>query len=171
MDAFAASIASGIAIKHLKLNNALKIAIFFGGFQAIMPLIGWLAGRGARDFISGIDHWIAFTLLTLIGVKMIYESVRKTPKGKSTDPMNIHVLLILSIATSIDALAVGVSFAFLEISIIEPAIIIGIVTFALSFAGVYIGHKMGHLFEKKVVAIGGIILIGIGIKILVEGLI
>ncbi len=171
MDSFAASITSGVTIKDLKLNNALKIAIFFGGFQALMPLVGWFAGIGARDFISGIDHWIAFGLLTIIGSKMIYESFKVRSEKKRIDPLSIHVLLILAIATSIDALAVGISFAFLGIAIVTPAIIIGVITFSLSFLGVYLGNRVGPFFEKKMEIVGGLILIGIGIKILIEHLI
>lgn len=171
MDAFAVSITNGITIKYLRINNALKIAIFFGSFQAFMPLVGWLAGLSLRDFISGIDHWIAFGLLSLIGCKMIYESIKIKSSEKKVDPLNVYVLLMLSLATSIDALAVGVSFAFLKISIVTPIIVIGIVTFLLSFLGVFVGNKSGHFFENKIEIIGGLILIGIGIKILVEHLV
>ncbi len=171
MDAFAVSITNGITIKYLRINNALKIAIFFGSFQAFMPLVGWLAGLSLRDFISGIDHWIAFGLLSLIGCKMIYESIKIESRGEKVDPLNVYVLLMLSLATSIDALAVGVSLAFLKISIVTPIIVIGIVTFLLSFLGVFVGNKSGHFFENKIEIIGGLILIGIGIKILVEHLV
>ncbi|MEE9594550.1 MAG: manganese efflux pump MntP family protein [Candidatus Hydrothermarchaeales archaeon] len=168
MDAFAVSITSGLAIKKLHIKHAFVIALSFGIFQAIMPLVGWLAGLSLRDFISGVDHWIAFGLLTVIGAKMIYESVKLSEDEKVTNPLNIYVLLVLSIATSIDALAVGVTFAFLKIFIATPAIIIGLVTFFLSFLGVYIGNKMGHFFENKIELLGGLILIAIGIKILIE---
>jgi len=169
MDAFAVSITNGITIKHQRINNALKIGIFFGSFQALMPLIGWLAGLRLRDFISGFDHWVAFGLLSLIGGKMIYEST-KIGDDKEIRSLNLFVLLLLSIATSIDALAVGLSFAFLKISIATPIIVIGIVTFMLSFLGVLVGNRLGHFFEKKMEIVGGIILIGIGIKILIEHL-
>jgi putative Mn2+ efflux pump MntP len=170
MDAFAVSITSGITIKQLRIRNALKIAMFFGAFQAIMPIVGWLAGLSLRDFISGVDHWIAFGLLSLIGCKMIYESIKMESSQKVINPLNIYVLLMLSVATSIDALAVGVSFAFLKVSIITPVIVIGIVTFVLSLLGVFVGDKFGRFFEKKIEIVGGLILIGIGIKILVEHL-
>jgi putative Mn2+ efflux pump MntP len=170
MDAFAVSITSGIAIKNLKINNALKIALFFGFFQAFMPVIGWLAGLSLRDFISNIDHWIAFGLLSLIGGKMIYESLQMESREKKSNPLNIYLLLILSIATSIDALAVGISFSFLDLSIALPVMVIGTITFGLSFLGVFIGNKSGHFFEGKIEIIGGVILIGIGIKILLEHL-
>ena len=172
LDAFAVSIASGVTIKELRINQALKVALSFGLFQAFMPLIGWLAGLTLRDFISGIDHWVAFTLLSLIGLKMIYESLKleSNDKKKGMDPLNIYVLLILSIATSIDALAVGLSFAFLKIFIVTPVIIIGIITFLLSLLGIAIGKRLGHFFEKKIEIVGGLVLIGIGIKILIEHL-
>ena len=170
MDCFAISITSGITIRHLRINYALKIAIFFGSFQAVMPAIGWLAGLSLRDFISDVDHWIAFGLLGFIGCKMIYEAIKIEAGEKEIYPLNSYVLLMLSVATSIDALAVGVSFAFLKISIVSPIIVIGIVTFLVSFLGVFIGNRFGHFFEKKIEIVGGIILIGIGIKILVEHL-
>lgn len=170
LDAFAVSITSGIAIKHLRIEHALRIAIFFGSFQAAMPIIGWLAGISLKDLISGVDHWIAFGLLSLIGCKMIYESMKMKPDRVEIDPLSIYVLLILSVATSIDALAVGVSFAFLKIAIISPVIVIGIITFLLSFLGVFVGNRLGHFFEQKIELVGGLILIGMGIKILVEHL-
>lgn len=168
MDAFAVSITSGITIKHLRLNHALRIAGFFGGFQAIMPLIGWIAGLSLINYISGIDHWMAFTLLTFIGCKMIYESTRIEAVENETNPLNLKVLLLLSIATSIDALAVGLSFAILKIAIATPIIVIGTITFALSFLGAFAGNKLGHLFENKIEIAGGLILIAIGTKILLE---
>ncbi len=171
MDAFAVSITSGLTIKHLRINNALKIAIFFGSFQAVMPVIGWLAGLSLRDFIAGVDHWIAFGLLSFIGCKMIYESIKIKSSKKEINPLNVYVLLMLSIATSIDALAIGVSFAFLKISIATPIIVIGAVTFLLSFLGVFVGNRFGHFFESKIEIVGGFILIGIGIKILIEHLV
>ena len=171
MDAFAVSITSGITIKRLHINHALKIALFFGLFQAFMPIIGWLAGLSLRDYISAIDHWIAFGLLSFIGCKMIYESITVQSNKKEINPLNVYVLLVLSVATSIDALAVGVSFAFLKVAIVTPVIIIGTVTFLLSYLGVYIGDRIGHFFENKIEIAGGILLIGIGIKILVEGLV
>ena len=170
MDAFAASISGGIAIKNLKVNNSLKIALFFGFFQTFMSLVGWLLGIRFKYLISGVDHWIAFTLLGLIGCKMIYEAMKGEQTRKIINPLNIYVLLGLSIATSIDALVIGVSFALLNVSIVVPIIIIGVTTFILSFNGVFIGDKLGNLFGKKVEIAGGLILIGIGIKILLEHL-
>ena len=168
MDAFAVSITSGIAIKRLRIGYALRIAFFFGAFQAIMPLIGWFAGIGMRDLISAIDHWIAFTLLLIVGCKMIYESTVMDDEKDERDPLNLYVLVILSVATSIDALAVGLSLSFINVAIIAPAVIIGIVTFLLSFLGVYIGDRFGHFFESRIEILGGLILIGIGTRILIE---
>lgn len=170
MDAFAVSITSGVAIKRIRVRNIFKIALFFGSFQAIMPLIGWSAGISVRHLITSLDHWIAFGLLSFIGGKMIYESIKTDSVEKEINPLNLYVLLILSVATSIDALAVGVSFAFLDISIITPIIVIGLVAFLLSCFGVLVGDRFGHIFEKKIEIAGGVILIGIGIKILIEHL-
>jgi putative Mn2+ efflux pump MntP len=170
MDAFAVSVSNGMTIQHQRTNHALKIGIFFGSFQALMPLIGWSAGLGLADLISDVDHWVAFGLLSLIGCKMIYESMSMNGKKKEVSSLSLYMLLMFSIATSIDALAVGISFAILNISIITPILVIGTVTFALSFLGVLIGNKAGHFFEKKIEILGGFILIGIGIKILLEHL-
>ena len=170
MDAFAVSIARGFTINTSRVKNALIIALSFGLFQAIMPVIGWASGSLFKDLIEYIDHWIAFALLSFIGIKMIHESFKITKKDKKIDVLNLRILLILSIATSIDALAVGVTLSFLDVTIIMPALMIGIITFSLSFMGVFIGNKFGHFFENKIEALGGIILIGIGIKILLEHL-
>lgn len=170
MDAFAVSIANGIAMKTLRVRHALLIASFFGGFQAAMPVVGWLAGIGLKDIMSGFDHWIAFGLLSAVGIKMIYESFKIEKAEEEARNLTIYLLLILSIATSIDALAVGLSFALLDISIVTPVVVIGVVTFILSYLGVVIGNRFGHLFEGKIEAIGGVVLIGIGLKILLEHL-
>ena len=168
MDAFAVSIASGFKTRTLRLAYALKIAAFFGGFQALMPVIGWAAGLHFRNIITGVDHWIAFGLLSAVGVKMICESFKLKSHGQKISPLNISVLLILSVATSIDALAVGLSLSVLNVSIALPAVIIGAITFVLSFLGVFIGNRTGHFFEGKIEMAGGIILIAIGLKILIE---
>jgi putative Mn2+ efflux pump MntP len=170
MDAFAVSIASGITMEKLRIRYAVKIALFFGAFQAIMPIIGFMAGLSIREFISQFDHWIAFGLLAFIGSKMIYESLFWDGDKQKMDPNDIGLLLILSVATSIDALAVGISLSLLKVDIFLPAFIIGIVTFILSYLGVFIGRSVGHLFEKKIEILGGLVLIAIGIKILVEHL-
>lgn len=170
MDAFAVSIASGVSLKCFKANLAFRVALFFGGFQAIMPLIGWLAGNSFSRYIEAYAHWIAFGMLAIIGGKMIYESTVIDEVESKCDPRNLGILFVLAVATSIDALAVGLSFSMLQVSIIEPVLVIGIITFILSFAGVYLGDKFGSLFENKMEIIGGIILILIGIKILLEHL-
>lgn len=169
MDSFSVSITRGFySSKAILPIEALKTGFFFGLFQAVMPLIGWVVGLSVIDFISGFDHWIAFGLLSLIGVRMIYESVSKESK-QLVSSSGIKVLLLLSIATSIDALAVGLSLSFLETSIITPIIMIGIITFSLSFLGVFMGKKFGNYFEK-IGILGGIILIVIAMRILVEHL-
>jgi len=170
MDAFAVSVVSGAAYKQLKIKHALRIAVFFGGFQAIMPLIGFLAGLSVKEYIADYDHWVAFALLTAIGAKMIYESTKIKPAHQNSEPMNLLVLLALSVATSIDALAVGITLSLLRISIAVAAIIIGLVTFVLSYIGVYIGKNFGHFFESKIEALGGLILIAIACKILLDHL-
>jgi putative Mn2+ efflux pump MntP len=167
MDSFSVSIARGFRAPINKQSlEALKTGFFFGLFQGGMPMIGWLMGLSVIDFIAGFDHWIAFGLLTLIGGRMIFESSSKESKQIVTSS-SLKVLLILSIATSIDALAVGLSLSFLETSIIIPAILIAIITFFLSFLGIFIGKKFGSYFEK-IGILGGVILIVIAIKILIE---
>lgn len=170
MDAFAVSIASGVTLQKFKFRIAFRVAFFFGFFQAIMPLIGWFAGHQFSRFISAIDHWLAFGLLAFIGGKMIYESTILEKTETTCDPRKINILFILAVATSIDALAIGLSFSFLNITIITPVLIIGLVTFFLSFLGVFLGDRFGRLFEGKIELIGGIVLIAIGTKILFEHL-
>lgn len=170
LDAFAVAVTSGIAVKESKLIHGLKIGVFFGSFQGIMPILGWMGGSIFKDFIAGIDHWIAFSLLCLIGIHMIIESVRVEHGKRDIHSLGLGVLLLLSVATSVDALAVGFGFAFLQIAILRTAFIIGVVTFILTFVGYYVGNKLGHFLENRVRILGGIILIGIGIKILIEHL-
>mgnify|MGYP001809832053 CR=1 FL=1 len=170
MDAFAVSVTSGVAITHMRVRHAMLIGGFFGAFQAIMPLLGWLAGHWAKNVIQNYDHWIAFVILSLIGGKMIWETRIQKEAEEVTDPLNISILFLLAIATSIDALAVGVTFSFLDVSILQPVLLIGAITFALTFIGTYIGKLFGHLFEDKLEILGGVILIGIGTKILIEHL-
>ena len=168
MDAFAVSISSGVTLSKIRFRHALTIASFFGGFQAIMPLIGWRTGNWVRTYIAAFDHWIAFALLLLVGLRMIYESRKHGEDGTAIDPTRITVLLVLAIATSIDALAVGFSLSFLDMTIFVPVLVIGIVTFIMCFAGTYIGALSGQLLGKRVEVIGGIMLIGIGVKIVIE---
>jgi putative Mn2+ efflux pump MntP len=170
MDAFAVSVASGIAIKRLRVSHALRIAAAFGLFQAIMPVVGWLSGVTLRPLIAGLDHWVAFALLSVVGAKMIYEATRIEAAENPANPLNVFVLLMLSVATSLDALAVGFSFAILSVSIAVPALVIGAVTFALCLAGVFVGRMSGHFFEKRIEVAGGLVLIGIGFKILFDHL-
>ncbi len=171
MDAFAVSIVSGAAYKQLKIKHALRIALFFGGFQAIMPLIGYLAGLSIKTYITPYDHWVAFGLLSAVGGKMIYESFKIKSAEENLNPSNILILLVLSLATSIDALAIGITLSFLRVSLATAVSIIGLVTFVLSYLGVFIGKRFGHFFENKIEAIGGLILIGLGLKILIEHLV
>ncbi len=170
MDAFAVAVVTGSVYKEFKVRHALRMALSFGGFQAVMPVIGFLAGLGLKDYIEAYDHWVAFALLSFVGGKMIYESFKIDAVERNRDPSNPLVLLALSFATSIDALAVGITLSLLETPILLAVTIIGLVTFGLSYAGVAIGKRFGHFFESKVEIVGGIILIAIGIKIVVEHL-
>lgn len=170
MDAFVVSIVSGGAYKQLHVRYALRLAIFFGSFQAFMPIIGYLAGLSVRGYMLNYDHWIAFGILSAVGGKMIYESLKIESVERNMDPSNIFVLLALSVATSIDALAIGITLSLITNSIITAVVIIGLVTFILSYLGIVIGKKFGHFFENKIEALGGIILIGLGLKILYEHL-
>jgi manganese efflux pump family protein len=169
MDAFAVSIASGITIIHQRRKNALLMASFFGTFQMLMPMIGWSVGLSLRDLIIGVDHWIAFGLLAFIGSKMIYDSTKKEDDKKGTT-LRLSSLLTLSVATSIDALMVGLSFAFLQAAIAVPILVIGLVTFSLSFTGFMFGCAIGNIFGNKIKILGGLMLIAIGIKILLDHL-
>ena len=165
MDAFAVSIARGMTMKKEDLlRYALTLGFFFGVFQAVMPLIGWWAGSYFQEFIASIDHWIAFGLLAIIGGNMIRESLR------GEESLTLKTILILAVATSIDALAVGISFAFLQVHIWTAITVIGVTTFVLSFIAVYLGNRLGDLLEKYAGILGGIILILIGTKILLEHL-
>ena len=170
MDTFSVSIVSGLVYKQLGVRHILRMALFFGAFQAVMPIIGWLSGLAFRQYIH-YDHWVAFGILAVVGCKMIYEAFKTKQLEQRLDPTNLLVLLTLSVATSIDALAVGVTLSLLTDFIIVAVVIIGSVTFVLSYAGVYIGKRFSHFSENKIEIAGGIVLIGIGIKILVEHLI
>lgn len=169
MDCFAVAITVGVTVKDIKPGHVFKIALFFGGFQTGMTLIGWGLGTGFAKFISSFDHWIAFGLLLIVGGKMLLESFEKCEDGcHKTDYSSTKALILLSFATSIDALAVGVSFSFLKVSILMPALMIGLASFAFPILGVIVGKKTGEFFENKAEFIGGLILIGIGTKILLE---
>lgn len=174
MDAFAVSICKGLGMKRLNMGQALVIGLFFGGFQALMPLIGWTLGTQLADFITPIDHWIAFILLALIGGKMLFDAFREGDEEEVGEPkdtrLDLKELLMLAIATSIDALAVGITFAFLGANIVWAIAVIGVTTFALSVVGVAVGHAFGARYEKGATIAGGIVLILIGCKILLEHL-
>lgn len=169
-DAFAVSLSSGVLIQRIKIDKALKIALFFGGFQFLMTSLGWGAGINFSNFMAKFDHWIAFCLLSFIGGKMIYESLEAENEGKKFNPLDSYTLLVLAIATSIDALAAGLGLSLLKSSILLAATLIGIITFCLSFVGVFIGHNIGNKLNDKIEIIGGVILIFIGSKILLQHL-
>jgi len=178
MDAFAVSLTSGMTVKKLRVSYAAKLAVFFGLFQMLMPIIGWLAGVGFSEKVSAVDKYIAFVLLTAIGVKMIVETYKEQ---KSTEPKekaeehSIKIITGLAIATSIDALAVGVTFACTGVTTFATLIyycgIIGVITLVMCFAGTYIGRKFGGVLANKAGYLGGIILVLMGIRMLVEKLI
>ena len=172
MDAFAVAICKGLGMKRLDIGQALVIALFFGGFQALMPAIGWLLGSQFAHIVEPIDHWIAFALLAFIGGKMLVDALRgdEEEEAASDASLDLRELVMLAIATSIDALAVGVTFAFLQMDIVFPVLFIGVTTFVLSFAGVAIGHQFGSRWEKPSTIAGGVVLILIGCKILLEHL-
>ena len=170
MDAFAVSICKGLKMHKLNYKQMWLIALFFGGFQAIMPLIGWTLGRSFKTYIEDFDHWIAFALLAFIGGKMAFESFKNEEDDCCCSSLDIKELVVLAIATSIDALAVGIAFAIDDINIWFAILIIGITTFVLSAIGIIIGHRFGAVYKSKAELAGGIILILIGFKILLEHL-
>ena len=169
MDAFAVSICKGLAMKKMNWKKAIIIAVYFGIFQAFMPTAGYFLGSTFSEFVQKVDHWIAFILLAIIGGNMIKES-RDDEAENRNDRVDIKTMVILAIATSIDALAVGVTFSFFEVNLLAAVTIIGIITFTLSVLGVVIGNKFGDKFQNKAELTGGIILILIGLKILLEHL-
>ena len=169
MDAFAVSVCKGLSMKKMNWKSAIIIALYFGIFQAIMPIIGYFLGTTFSSFVENIDHWIAFILLAFIGGNMIKESTDDEVE-KRNDKVDVKTMLILAVATSIDALAVGITFAFFKINIGLAVAIIGSITFLLSIIGVKIGNKFGDKFQNKAELTGGIILIIIGLKILLEHL-
>ncbi len=178
MDAFAVSLAKGLCLKDDEFKYSFRVALFFGGFQALMPLLGWWLGRYFEGYITSFSHWIAFILLSIIGGKMLLEAMKEL-RTKEEDKIHLECerdefsykkITILAIATSIDALAVGVSFAFLNVNIIPSIIIIGITTFILSFFAVFLGKKLGEYMQSYAELFGGAILIFIGVKILLEHL-
>lgn len=169
MDAFAVAICKGLSMSKMNWKKASIIGLYFGGFQALMPLIGYLLGINFQEKITSIDHWIAFILLGIIGINMIKEAISKDSE-KQNDSIKFKDMLILAVATSIDALAVGITFAFLKVNILLAISLIGIITFIISVVGVKIGNVFGDKYEKKAEFAGGIILILLGTKILLEHL-
>ncbi len=169
MDAFAVAICKGMAIHNGNAKKGIIIALYFGIFQALMPFIGYILGLRFAKVINTIDHWLAFGLLAIIGINMIKESFNQKEENVNDD-VSFKTMFILALATSIDALAVGITFAFLEVSIYLPILCIGLITFAMSFIGVKIGTKFGDKFNNKAETAGGIILILMGLKILLDHL-
>jgi manganese efflux pump family protein len=168
MDAFAVAMSSSTTIRPFRVNDALKFAVYFGGFQGLMLVLGWLGGYTIKSYVSTYAQWIASGLLVFIGIKMIYEAIYRHPKAK-IGSLNNSVLLMLAVATSIDAFIVGISFTFLKMSIIEPTVIVGCVTFVMSFCGSILGYRIGHFFENGIEIFGGLILIGLGISSFILG--
>ncbi len=174
MDAFAVAICKGLGMRRVNYAHAAIIALFFGGFQAAMPLIGWALGSQFATLIEPVDHWIAFALLAFVGGKMLWDAFHEDDDENTASADGDHIdfkeLLMLAVATSIDALAVGVGFAFLQVDIVPAITLIGVTTFVLSLVGVVIGNRFGARYEKPSTIVGGIVLILIGLKILLEHL-
>mgnify|MGYP002773388753 CR=1 FL=1 len=169
MDAFAVSVCKGLSVDKVRLSHGLTVGVYFGGFQAIMPLIGYLLGVQFQTLITNIDHWIAFVLLVIIGINMIREALSDEEENIDAS-FSFKSMLALAVATSIDALAVGITFAFLQVNIVPAVCFIGAVTFVVSAAGLLIGNVFGGKFRKSAEIVGGAVLILIGIKILLEHL-
>ncbi len=173
MDAFAVALCKGLGMRRVNYAHAVIIALFFGVFQGVMPLIGWFLGTQFARYITPVDHWIAFALLGYIGGKMIWDALHETGEGAACDTrqrLDIKELLVLAVATSIDALAVGITFAFLGVDIVPAVLLIGCITFGLSFVGVVLGNRFGTRIQRKAEIAGGVVLILIGLKILLEHL-
>lgn len=174
MDAFAVSVCKGLSVPKLKWKHILIPALYFGSFQALMPLVGWVLGYQFQSLITSVDHWIAFGLLLAIGANMIREAAGGKDEGVKDGGVNgsfaVLTMLALAVATSIDALAIGITFAFLEVNIWLAIAVIGCTTFVLSAAGVWIGNAFGAKFQRKAEILGGVILIWIGVKTLLEHL-
>ena len=171
MDALSVSITDGIVLKKPRFSQAFKISLFFGGFQFLMPVLGYLLGSAFARYITAFDHWIAFCLLAFIGAKMIWEALHEDEGcDEVKNPLDTYTLFILGIATSIDALAVGITFATMAVSVLFASTLIGIITFVICLLGVYLGSWFGNLLGNKAEITGGLVLIGIGLKILIEHL-
>ena len=169
MDAFAVSVCKGLAMPKCTFKKAAIVGLWFGGFQALMPAIGYILGAQFQEAIASIDHWIAFVLLALIGGNMIHEAL-DNDEEEADASLDVKPMFLLAVATSIDALAIGITFAFLKVNIIPAVCFIGIVTFIISFAGVKIGNVFGARYKNKAEIVGGVILILLGLKILLEHL-
>lgn len=169
MDAFAVSLGKGLTLKRVDGKFALVAGAWFGGFQALMPIIGYLLGRTFAGFVISVDHWIAFVLLALIGINMIRDTLWGD-KEQHTSDFSARSMFLMAVATSIDALAVGVTMAFLDVNIWIAATVIGVITFVLSAVGVVLGYRFGTLLGSKAGLLGGVILIGLGVKIILEHL-
>ena len=171
MDAFAVSIGVGLTARQVSPRTTVRLAWHFGLFQALMPIVGWLAGLSVSRWISDVDHWIAFALLAGIGGHMIYQALWGDEEERAAkDPTRGASLVVLSVATSIDALAVGLSLALLGVDIWWPAVVIGVVAFVFTAAGLHLGNRFGALFGRRMEILGGLILIGIGVRILIDHL-
>ena len=170
MDAFAVAVCKGLAIGKTKLRESVIVGAWFGGFQALMPLVGFLLGVNFADYISSFDHWIAFGLLAVIGGNMIKEALSREEEKETGASLAFRTMLVMALATSIDALAVGITFAFLEVQVLPAILFIGVVTFLLSAAGVRIGSVFGSKYKSRAELAGGIILVLLGVKILLEHL-
>lgn len=169
MDAFAVSVCKGLAMKKLSWKKAVVIGLWFGGFQALMPALGYLLGTRFERYVTAIDHWIAFVLLVLIGANMIREAL-SADEEKANDSVDVKTMFLLAVATSIDALAVGITYAFLQVRIVPAVSLIGIITLVLSITGVKIGNVFGLKYKTRAEIFGGVILILMGLKILLEHL-
>ena len=168
MDAFAVSICKGLSVCKVRPKNALSVALWFGGFQALMPVIGFYLGVSFADFVAAVDHWIAFVLLAIIGGHMLKESFEKDDSCQVDPDFTFRTMLAMAVATSIDALAVGVSFAFLKVNIWAAVLLIGLTTGVFSAVGIYLGNIFGSRYKSKAEFVGGFILIAMGLKILLE---
>ena len=169
LDAFAVSVSSGISVPGFGWRQAVKMGCWFGAFQFLMPLLGWALGSSVSRYIEAVDHWIAFALLAILGINMLREA-RSGDTEEASASLGFRVMFAMAVATSIDALAVGVSMAFMPVDILSSAGIIGIVAFVLSVVGGLVGRRLGCLFQRRAELVGGLVLIGIGVKILCEHL-
>ena len=169
LDAFAVSVSSGISVPGFGGRQAVKLGLWFGGFQFAMPLVGWALGTGISTYVAAVDHYVAFGLLAFIGGNMVWNSLKGEEETAPPD-LSPRRLCLLAVATSIDALAVGVSMAFMQVNILLSAVIIGVVAFALSVVGGLAGRRLGGLFQRRAELVGGLVLVGIGVKMLIQGL-